>query len=588
MIHGVGKHIRKNGNHYVAFVGVMLVLIYLASAFDFYYDINDDVLIHDILSGNYTGTPEGCNIQILYPLGMLIAFGYKIVREVPWFGLFVCGCQFGCFYLFLDRILTYGKSRLQRGVLWLLGGSFFLVFQYHTLVMVQYTVVAGVLVSTAIFLFMTTPKVSNWKEMLWWNRVSIVLLVVGFCLREEMTLLLLPILCVAGVSQWIYEEELRSVHTLRKYLVLVMVLGISLGTCLGIHKVAYSSEEWREFQELFDQRTLLYDYAVIPEYDTHQSFYEEIGLEQPQQQLLVNYNYAIDKRIDLYKMSRVAEYANGIREKEMPFTTRLRESISAYKYRLLYREPVTLESSDYPYNMIVVILYVSVVILIVLTKRFRYMIVLFLLAGVRSSLWLYIIYGLRTPVRITMPLYFAECCVLIALLLELGSKIRGRKSSLLVCGSGLLICLFLAPMPYLQKNLIATIHQKEAWNLAHEEIRMYANLHEENAYFIDVYTYVPFSEKIFEERNNLLDNYGIIGGWAARSPLETKRLTALNALELDKALLEKEHIFFVNATKYSLEWLEEYYKMSGMRVEMVCVQELLGGEIEVVKLNYNR
>ena len=33
--------------------------------FDFYYDLNDDVLIKDILSGVYTGTPEGRTMQLL-------------------------------------------------------------------------------------------------------------------------------------------------------------------------------------------------------------------------------------------------------------------------------------------------------------------------------------------------------------------------------------------------------------------------------------------------------------------------------------------------------------------------------------------
>ena len=46
-----------------------LLFGFLALRFDFYYDLNDDVLIKDILSGVYSGAPEGRTMQLLFPLG---------------------------------------------------------------------------------------------------------------------------------------------------------------------------------------------------------------------------------------------------------------------------------------------------------------------------------------------------------------------------------------------------------------------------------------------------------------------------------------------------------------------------------------
>lgn len=66
----------------------------LAARFDFYYDLNDDVLIKDILSGVYSGTPDGHTMQLLYPLGALLALLYRGL-SIPVFGAFLLFCQFG-------------------------------------------------------------------------------------------------------------------------------------------------------------------------------------------------------------------------------------------------------------------------------------------------------------------------------------------------------------------------------------------------------------------------------------------------------------------------------------------------------------
>ena len=74
-------------------LGVYTIVAYF---FDFYYDINDDLLIKDILSGAYSGTPNGYTNQMLYPLGFVLALVYRLLPQAPVFGLFVCAAFFGC------------------------------------------------------------------------------------------------------------------------------------------------------------------------------------------------------------------------------------------------------------------------------------------------------------------------------------------------------------------------------------------------------------------------------------------------------------------------------------------------------------
>ena len=69
-----GKQFLKKHENCILSLAMALILAgILAAHFDFYYDLNDDVLIKDILSGVYSGTPDGHTMQLLYPLGALLA-----------------------------------------------------------------------------------------------------------------------------------------------------------------------------------------------------------------------------------------------------------------------------------------------------------------------------------------------------------------------------------------------------------------------------------------------------------------------------------------------------------------------------------
>ena len=63
-------------NNVLAFFMIIFLFGLSAVFFDFYYDLNDDVLIKDIVSGAYTGTPDAHSIQMLYPISRVICFAY--------------------------------------------------------------------------------------------------------------------------------------------------------------------------------------------------------------------------------------------------------------------------------------------------------------------------------------------------------------------------------------------------------------------------------------------------------------------------------------------------------------------------------
>ena len=186
-----GKQFLKKHENCILSLAMALILAgILAARFDFYYDLNDDVLIKDILSGVYTGTPDGHTMQLLYPLGALLALLYRGL-SIPVFGAFLLFCQFGSIWavgyrstVLVDeeRAARDGASfapgmcsaasaaRLAepavcsawnitaerlgvKGVLLLAEALFWFATMGSHLVYLQYTVTAGMLAGAAVFCY---------------------------------------------------------------------------------------------------------------------------------------------------------------------------------------------------------------------------------------------------------------------------------------------------------------------------------------------------------------------------------------------------------------------------------------------------
>ena len=193
--------------------------------FNFYYDLNDDILIKDILSGAYTGTPDGHNMQMMYPLSWLLKSLYSINSSIAWMGLMEIGLMWLCSVLLLARTqyIIVNHIAKKRWVtmsiigMYLCVSVFALGTQFWELVMVQYTVVCGMLATTAAYLVFTQEdfRVNE-------NILPIVLVILAFNIRSEMLLLMCPFLAVVGVCKWISEGI--SVETCKKYLGFVAII----------------------------------------------------------------------------------------------------------------------------------------------------------------------------------------------------------------------------------------------------------------------------------------------------------------------------------------------------------------------------
>lgn len=101
---------RRYQNWILTGLFLLLLLVFVGVRYDYYFDLNDDVLMKDILAGVYTGAPESRNIQMRWPISALISLLYRIAGTLPWYGIFLCLCHYGSIALIAHRSLLFCEN----------------------------------------------------------------------------------------------------------------------------------------------------------------------------------------------------------------------------------------------------------------------------------------------------------------------------------------------------------------------------------------------------------------------------------------------------------------------------------------------
>jgi hypothetical protein len=592
----------KYKNYILTFAVLLLNVVVMAVCFDFYYDLNDDVMMKDIMSGAYTGTPDGHNMQTLYLLGALIALCYRLCRAIPWYGLFLCLCQFGCFYL-LGARLTELVDKKWLALLLLTAFQWGVCLPH--LINVQYTITCAMMSATAIFLFYTTPETEGVKEFIVKNIPAMLLVIVAYQLRTEMLLLSLPFVALAGIFRWGEEgvsqdnvsagkrfslQKMFGKDNVIKYgsVIGVILLGMLLSYSLDF--AAYGSLEWKDFRDFFDARTTVYDfYPELVTQDEHSNELSQLGVTDVQKTLLRNYNFGLDEKIDTNLLGGIAGYAKQTFAGAQDWGAIFREKARLYLYRSFHDQ-------DAPYNMIVLWAYAAVLLAGFHTRQSK-LPQLALLLLTRTAIWMFVLMRGRDPERITHSLYLIEFALLAAMFVR---SLQGREAKSPIL-HGMKVCFVL----FVAVALVSSVQKvqtdqilREAVNQNQKDIDAYCRAHAENFYFEDVYSTVSFSQKMFEHVDNTYANYDILGGWMCKSPLYLEKLSCYTAKENDTdvnsaagltgsdgaadTMLRQDNVYLImsdtEAADQGFAWLTDYYAEQG-----VCVRV---EEADVINENY--
>ena len=377
--------------------------------------------------------------------------------------------------------------------------------------------------------------------------------------------------------KWGCEKKIFVKENFIKYLTVIgaILLGILIGQVS--HRIAYGSDAWRTFTEYFDNRTELYDFQVLPDYEEHQAFYESVGLTESERALLDNYNFGLDEEIDEKLLGDIAEYAAGCRSKEKPFAQRLRNALGNYVRRTLYGP--SHNESDYPWNLAILFSYLAVFLTAMSIpgekpgiRFFRIFWKLGFLGAVRTVLWLWLIMRDRVPVRISHSMYLMELCILTALLLLTCREFLEQRQNLPSKLPAVLCVLYLflgvAILPSSIALTDSDVEAKAENNVRYDALYSYLREQKDNFYFIDVYSSVAYTEKMFVNVDNSLANYDIMGGWSCKSPLWRKKLSAFGIENMEEALTDRSDVYYVQEKGADTGWLFDYYKDHGVAISL--------------------
>lgn len=552
---------------------VVFVFLAISFRFDFYYDLNDDVLIKDIVSGAYTGTPDAHSIQMLYPLSWIISLFYRLLPALPWLGIFLCVCHGTCFFLIVRRSLSFVEKEVNKAFLLLTEAGLIMTLFLYEAVFVQYTVTAALLAACACFLVYTAPEAQTFKAFLIEHAVAIVLVIVAFNLRSEMFLLMCPFVAFTGIAKWSAEKEVFAKDTVKKYLSLIGVILAGLVLSLLVDMVAYSSKDWKEFRDFFNARTQVYDYTWYPEYEEAEEFYRGLGVTPAKVTLIDNYNFGLDESIDAEMLWGIAEYADATNIKT-PLIDRLKETVADYKWR-------TFHEQDAPYNFFVWTAYGFVIALAFVFKDVSVLWKLPALLVFRTIPWMYVILAKRVPARISHPLYYIELIILGAWILSYCKKnkddlsigmdpkcYKGRNRAL---ATAMILLFAFSRIVFSGMLQIANDEQTRRQEVNAVMLRFdeYADAHPEDYFYMDVYSTVEFSEKIFADVDNSQKNYDILGGWASGSPLQKDATIPYREESFSRAeLLLQDNFYYVCEEGSDTEYLKDFYSGHGMMVEL--------------------
>ena len=555
---------KKHENLAASLLMTVAVFAVFSIGWDFYYDLNDDVLIKDVLSGVYSGSPSGYTMQLLYPLGFVLSVLYRAL-SLPVFGIFLVLCQFGAVWAVGYQSAECCKSRkgkaaalISEAILWISAFGMHLVY-------IQYTVTAGMLAAAALFWILTAKRRRWFALVLYW---------LAFCLRTEIALLLLPLACVAGLCALV--REWKKERAAVRYFSLFGILILGMGALYAADAAAYSAPEWKQFRQFFDDRTALYDYRLdfVEQYEENRAVYEKLGISQERQQLLANYNFGADDEMDAAMMHRLAQEASAAQEKPD-----FKKELSIAVWRLAHEN--WFGKGDVPFNLLWLGMGLLLCAFFCMKRRFGRIWQPLLGGACGTALWLYLLLQGRMVERVTHPLYLAQILLFAGMLFaeSRAADAEGRQNAeVLSLGLAAGICALtgLACLPGAVSRIEAEAARREEVNAANEAVMDYCRAHPKTLYLEDVYSTVTYSEKLMTDRDKPF-NYDLLGGWLVKSPLTSRKLSAFGFSSMGEAVRAGEGVNILAEEGSDMSWLKEFFTDTGVEAELLKVGGIEGG-----------
>ena len=537
---------------------------------------NDNIYLKTVASGEMTGVPEAHMYYMGYLSGFVISLLYRITGNgIPWFGIFMC-VSFAVVLVAMiyeslkktDKI----QAKLSVAALYLLViWSFF--YQYFA--KTQYTLATGFVGAGALFLLALSDEKEETKNNIFHYVLFLIFSAWSMGIRDKAFFMLIPFFGMTFLGKLIFAKKKEAVKK-------VFILGFSFLAVLAlvfvINKIAYSSDDWKEFRRYTNASEDLFDYEGFPDYSTHEEMYKNMGITHSSYEALMNhYNIIMDSNLNADNLTLLAETSRKERLEKEP--NALIKMFGVLKTIVKYN---LFEYQDRPLNLLVFSLYFFVVVLILLSKKYKCFIDVLFLIVARMFDWIYLVWNGRFPFRVTQIIYIAELVVLLSVILknELWKKEnptdnKKEKVSFNVVYAIMFACIVAVSLrfglPVMKKNY-ESVKGFEKMSVCFEELEDYFDDHSENFYFFDM-SHLYYMEDTLVFEKSPYENYVYMGSWMPNSPWYNNKMKAWGIDDPGESLIEKDNVYIVyqQVDFDTRDFLDYYFEehFPGTHIEVV-------------------
>lgn len=522
------------------------------------YSTNDDRMIAEIVSGQFTGKPESYGIQMTYGFTWFLSKLYEITRSFNWYGIVLIGVQIFSFGSILYRIQSFAKK--WQGKIYLLTAAILLYVGFWLKVYVQltYTTTAAFVGMAAIFLYATSK--TNWKNVL----MTVLLSNIAFCIRPNIFYMFVPATGLVYLWKMFGKKGFEKLTIAAPFVVLAVTAVLFL-----INAAAYSKDGWKEFRDFFDVRTNVYDYYDLRPYGENPELYEPYGISEEEFNMMRVYNYTVLG--DLPK-EFFPEYLEACEELEaeqgINFVSKSVDAVKIFIKDVL-RGGYGIQNT--------VLFAAAIVLLILLIWKKNYPLAIYL--GIQSAVicivWLYFTYWGRAIERIQMTMSLIFLAVILHVLTEMKElhlyrdETTGRlsgngKASLIIGMFGFLLIAGMNFKDFRNDNIAKTY-----WYGDVQTIKEYCAQDPDRLYYMDIATMTELYGRC-QIRNTEPEyiNYISMGDWSAYCPHYEEKLERHGVENIAESITD-ENTYVIMLHNYQLKCMKEYLGVEEEWVETI-------------------
>lgn len=509
--------------------GLAITLVYvLYIKAGIFFTTNDDRFIGEIMSGSLTGNPEAHVVYINFILSFLLSRLYLITTTISWYGWFLMIMTIVSYSTIFASLIYKTKSISFFSISILLCGIVFISGIYLTS-SIQYTSTAAI-IAIAGWSYLYSHEDTK-KTFI----IFFMLELIAYLLRAKAMMMIIPF-GVALFSGRVFTTIFSLCHIQRirnKYLFFlrknakligsfIIIIGIFIIGEIGDY-IGYSTKEWNRYLEFNNYRTVMFDYVGTPDYTEVKDILGKYSVSEAEYLAFVNYVY-LDESIPLECIEELSEYAKETQTKESKITDSVSEVFRFWR-----------ENSFWRYDKLIQILWLTVILLFVIQRRWGDVVSAICLFGAKITVWTILMADGRLVNHVVVPLLYCEIILLIVLMwskLYSYNKILASKTSHLKYNYFFIkifelilvsfICIYAYKCGQAQYRYVVPQNQgKGIYIESLKEVQQYCNKTSKK-YLLDNQSFMYYLGGALENDIYGTNNYIYTGTWFSRSPVSLK------------------------------------------------------------------